>query len=55
MTRDAIPGFLETERFLDHRLEEAGLLAGTLEGLQKYVGFTMQASVNLLRSKGVRI
>jgi ubiquinone biosynthesis protein COQ9 len=55
MTNDRSPGFIETNSFLRRRIEEvksAGSVAGSIG---QWVGFTMSAGVNVLRSKGVRV
>jgi len=55
MTTDISPGYAETERFLDRRLEELRIIGGTLGDVGEWMGFTASAVVNVLRSKGVRI
>lgn len=55
MTNDASPGFSETKAFLQRRLEAASTLGGAVKAVGQWVGFTMGAGVNVLRSKGVRI
>ena len=55
MTQDKSADFLETEKFLDRRLEELRALGTTLENVGQWVNFTGHAVTNVLRSKGVRI
>ena len=55
MTTDTSPEYLETERFLDRRLEETRKMGGVLRDVGQWVGFTGASVVNVLRSKGVRI
>ena len=47
--------FLDTERFLDARLDGARRVGYAADSVQEWVGFTAMAAVNVLRSKGVRI
>jgi ubiquinone biosynthesis protein COQ9 len=55
MTQDQSPGFKDTERFLDARLEDVMKIGGFLGGVGEWVGYTGASVVNVLRSKGVRI
>ncbi|RDA93398.1 hypothetical protein CP533_2003 [Ophiocordyceps camponoti-saundersi (nom. inval.)] len=55
MTNDKSTGFAETRRFLDRRLDEAGAAGKMIASVGQWVGFTMNASINVLRSKGIRI
>jgi ubiquinone biosynthesis protein COQ9 len=55
MTTDASPGYVETENFLDRRLEELRTIGGALGDIGEWVGFTSSAVLNVLRSKGARI
>lgn len=55
MTNDASPGFVETQQFLSRRLDEGRTVGGAAKAVREWVGFTMGAGVNVLRSKGVRI
>ncbi|PFH63033.1 hypothetical protein XA68_10074 [Ophiocordyceps unilateralis] len=54
MTNDKSPRFAETRQFLDRRLGEAGAAANVVAALGQWMGFTMNAGINVLRSKGVR-
>ncbi|KUI72032.1 Ubiquinone biosynthesis protein coq9, mitochondrial [Cytospora mali] len=55
MTSDHSEGFVETRKFLQRRLSEAHDIGGTLKSLGQWVGFTANAGLNVLRSKGMRI
>ncbi|OTA95955.1 hypothetical protein M434DRAFT_19890 [Hypoxylon sp. CO27-5] len=55
MTNDRSPGYGETRAFLRRRLNETSKMAGALGSVGQWVGFTVSAGVNVLRSKGVRI
>ena len=55
MTTDTSPGFAETERFLDRRLEELKTVGESFGAVGEWLGFSGKAAVNVLRSKGVRI
>jgi len=55
MMQDQSPGFKDTERFLDARLEDVMKIGGFLGGVGEWVGYTGASVVNVLRSKGVRI
>ncbi|KAJ3499786.1 hypothetical protein NLG97_g48 [Lecanicillium saksenae] len=55
MTNDKSPEFIETKKFLARRLEEVQSIGGALSALGQWSGFTFQAAVNVLRSKGVGI
>jgi len=55
MTTDTSPEYLETERFLDRRLEETRKMGGVMRDVGQWVGFMGASVVNMLRSKGVRI
>lgn len=55
MTNDASPNFVDTKQFLSRRLEEVKSMGGTASSIGQWVGFTMNAGVNVLRSKGLRI
>ena len=52
MTTDKSEGFVETERFLDRRLEESKSIGETIGGIKQLVGFTAMGAVNWGRSKG---
>ena len=55
MTNDRSTGFGETRRFLDRRIGEVEGLGAAVGSIGQWVGFTLNAGVNVLRSKGVRI
>ncbi|KAI1438184.1 ubiquinone biosynthesis protein COQ9 [Xylaria sp. CBS 124048] len=55
MTNDRSPDFVETRAFLRRRLADAGLLSSAVGSVTQWLGFAASASVNVLRSKGVRI
>ncbi|KAF1916383.1 COQ9-domain-containing protein [Ampelomyces quisqualis] len=55
MTQDKSPDFLETEQFLDNRLEDLMKVGGFMGVLGEWMNYTGHATVNVLRSKGVRI
>lgn len=54
-TQDTSPGFKDTERFLDERLEDLRKVGGTVSAVGEWAGFTAHSIVNVLRSKGVRL
>ncbi|ATY64676.1 ubiquinone biosynthesis COQ9 [Cordyceps militaris] len=55
MTNDHSPGFTETNKFLTRRLEEVQSAGGAVGAVGQWTGFTFQAAINVLRSKGVGI
>lgn len=55
MTNDRSPSFAETKSFLHRRLGEVRSVGGTLGSVGRWAGFTLNAGVNVLRSKGVPI
>lgn len=55
MTNDRSPSFLETRQFLHRRLGEVQSVGGTVGAVGQWLGFTLNAGVNVLRSKGVPI
>lgn len=55
MTTDKSAGFNDTKEFLDRRLEDSFKLGNFAGSVGQWVGFTAAATVNVLRSKGVRI
>lgn len=55
MTADKSEGFQDTKEFLDRRFEDSFKIGTTIRSLGEWVGFTAGASINVLRSKGVRI
>lgn len=55
MTNDHSEDFIETRKFLRRRLGEAQDIGGTLRSLGQWAGFTANAGLNVLRSKGVRV
>lgn len=55
MTRDKSPDFAETREFLDRRFGDVQVLGKATGSLGQWVGFTAQAGLNVLRSKGIRV
>ena len=55
MTRDRSARFVETEHFLRRRLEAAESLGRGLSDAGAWLSFAGHATINVLRSKGVRI
>ncbi|PKS07077.1 hypothetical protein jhhlp_005674 [Lomentospora prolificans] len=55
MTTDKSHEFRETRAFLQRRLEENSRASGVMGAVGEWVGFTANAGINVLRSKGVRI
>jgi ubiquinone biosynthesis protein COQ9 len=55
MTNDKSPDFIETRRFLDRRLNEVSTFGGVIGSLGQWTSFTLNAGLNVLRSKGARI
>ncbi len=55
MTQDKSAGFKETEQFLDQRLDEVMRVGSFMGGLGAWLNYTGHSTVNVLRSKGVRI
>ncbi|KAM3504376.1 hypothetical protein MY11210_008375 [Beauveria gryllotalpidicola] len=55
MTNDKSPKFIETNKFLARRLEEVQSVGGAVSAVGQWTGFTFQAAINVLRSKGVGI
>lgn len=55
MTQDKSPNFVETEQFLDNRLDDLKKLGGFMGTVGEWLNYTGHSTVNVLRSKGVRI
>ena len=55
MTQDTPPDFVETQEFLDRRLQDVRSLGEGVSNLGDWLEFTGHAVTNVLRSKGVRI
>lgn len=55
MTQDKSANFTETEQFLDHRLKDVMKVGGFVGTLTEWLNYTGHSTVNVLRSKGVRI
>jgi ubiquinone biosynthesis protein COQ9 len=55
MTTDKSEDFQDTKEFLDRRFEDSFKMGTTIRDLGEWVGFMAGASINVLRSKGVRI
>lgn len=55
MTTDTSHGFVETEQFLDRRLEDVHRAGNVVGGVGEWVGFWAGSAVSLGRSWGMRI
>ncbi|KAH8724385.1 COQ9-domain-containing protein [Phaeosphaeriaceae sp. PMI808] len=55
MTQDTSANFTETERFLDNRLKDIMRVGGFVGALGEWINYTGHSTVNVLRSKGVKI
>ncbi|KAL5597044.1 hypothetical protein BROUX41_006289 [Berkeleyomyces rouxiae] len=55
MTNDRSQGFAETRQFLNRRLSETSSLSNVMGAVGQWTGFTANAALNVLRSKGVRV
>jgi ubiquinone biosynthesis protein COQ9 len=55
MTTDCSTDFQDTRAFLRRRLTEAAELGGALKSIGQWASFTVNAGVNVLRSKGAAI
>lgn len=55
MTQDTSQNWIETEQFLDSRLDDITKIGGFLGALSEWTDYTAHSTVNVLRSKGVRI
>lgn len=55
MTQDQSPNFLETEQFLDNRLEDLMKVGGFVGGFSEWLNYTGHSTLNVLRSKGAHI
>lgn len=55
MTQDKSPNYVETEQFLDSRLEDVTKLGAVAGNVGEWLDYTGHSFVNVLRSKGVRI
>jgi ubiquinone biosynthesis protein COQ9 len=55
MTQDKSVNFTETEQFLDSRLKDLKKVGGFMGALGEWVNYTSYSTVNVLRSKGIRI
>lgn len=55
MTQDDSPGFVETQEFVNRRLDEAEKVRDAVGMVGTWVGMQGIGLVNILRSKGVRI
>ncbi|KAJ4985004.1 rpsU-divergently transcribed protein [Stagonosporopsis vannaccii] len=55
MTQDTSKNFAETEQFLDNRLQDLQTIGGFVGKLGEWVNYTGHSTINVLRSKGVRI
>ena len=55
MTTDTSREFLQTERFLDRRLEGLQVIGQNLGSVSQWLDFSTRAANNVLRSKGIRL
>lgn len=55
MTNDTSHNFIDTNNFLRRRLDEVKSIGGVVGSFGQWAGFTLNAGVNVLRSKGLRI
>ncbi|KAL7790372.1 COQ9 domain-containing protein [Trichoderma ceciliae] len=55
MTNDRSPSFSDTKKFLHKRLAEVQSVGGAIGSAGRWAGFTLNAGINVLRSKGVPI
>lgn len=55
MTQDRSKNFIDTEQFLDRRLEDVRVLGNNASSISEWVSFTGLSTVNVLRSWGARI
>ena len=55
MTQDTSTHFTETEQFLDSRLKDITKVGGFIGALTEWADYTAHSTVNVLRSKGVRV
>jgi ubiquinone biosynthesis protein COQ9 len=55
MTTDKSVGFQHTQHFLHRRFEDSFEMGSTVKSLGDWMGFTAGASINILRSKGLKI
>lgn len=55
MTNDHSTGFAETRSFLHRRFNEVSKFGAAVDSVGQWVGFTLNAGLNVLRSKGARM
>jgi ubiquinone biosynthesis protein COQ9 len=55
MTQDTSNNYIETEQFLDNRLQDLMKMGGFMGTLSQWVNYTGHSAVNVLRSKGMRV
>lgn len=55
MTQDKSSNFVETEQFLDNRLQDLMKAGGLMGSIGEWLNYTGHSTINVLRSKGVRI
>lgn len=55
MTTDRSVQFVETERFLDRRLDDLKVASETVGAIGEWTGLSAKALVNVLRSKGLKV
>ncbi|KAG6003237.1 hypothetical protein E4U21_002237 [Claviceps maximensis] len=55
MTNDKSPGFVDTRSFMLRRLDETKIVGELIAGISTWTSFTIISSINLLRSRGIRL
>ena len=55
MSQDTSKHFAETERFLDSRLSDVMKVGGFIGALTEWADYSAHSTVNVLRSKGMRV
>lgn len=55
MTQDKSHNFVETEQFLDNRLQDLMKVGGFMGSLGEWLNYTGHSAINVLRSKGARV
>ena len=55
ITRDTSKQFMDTERFLDRRLDDLDFSSQALNAVEEWIQFTETTGLNILRSRGWRL
>ncbi|KAG5953899.1 hypothetical protein E4U58_000274 [Claviceps cyperi] len=55
MTKDKSSGYVDTFNFMLRRLEETRALGGLVDSISTWARFSMNSSVNLIRSRGMTL